>query len=296
MTREQLEKHQVWLYLVAVGAGLMLGVNLQPDVPDAILYVPLGVLLYATFVQVPMAHLPQAVMDRRYLSATVLANFVFVPTAVWGLAWLAPREPAILLGVFMVLLVPCTDWFIVFSHLGRGDVKLAIASTPILLGLARFGGIGGHDADADVEGWVEQEARELLEGYPDVGRSREGFHYCRVVADASPRRKTYGHTIGHLVGLGGQLLNEFVEVGTTTSGARKLARDGEPSCELVNREVYAHSACASERHPRTIELPVPITGPPSQAQEPRRRGSVRRGWSCRPRNQRSRPVNRSQQT
>lgn len=33
----------------------------------------------------------------------------------------------------MVLLVPCTDWFIVFSHLGKGDVKLAIASTPVLL-------------------------------------------------------------------------------------------------------------------------------------------------------------------
>lgn len=133
MTRLQLEKHQAWLYLVAVGTGLTLGVHLQADVPDAILYVPLGVLLYATFVQVPMAHLPAALKDRRYLSATVLANFVVVPGAVWGLAWIVPREPAILLGVFMVLLVPCTDWFIVFSHLGKGDVKLAIASTPILL-------------------------------------------------------------------------------------------------------------------------------------------------------------------
>lgn len=133
MTRLQLEKHQVWLYLVAVGTGLMLGVQLQADLPDAILYVPLGVLLYATFVQMPIAHLPAALKNRRYLSATVLTNFVFVPAAVWALAWIAPRDPAILLGVFMVLLVPCTDWFIVFSHLGKGDVKLAIASTPVLL-------------------------------------------------------------------------------------------------------------------------------------------------------------------
>lgn len=133
ITREQLEKHQVWAYLVAAGTGLTLGIHLQPEVHDAILYVPLGVLLYATFVQVPMARLPAALKDRRYLVATILVNFIFVPAAVWSLAWLAPREPTILPGIFMVLLVPCTDWFIVFSHLGKGDVKLALASTPLLL-------------------------------------------------------------------------------------------------------------------------------------------------------------------
>ncbi len=47
----------------------MLGVHLDADVPDSILYALLGVLLYTTFVQVPMAHLPAALKDRRYLSA-----------------------------------------------------------------------------------------------------------------------------------------------------------------------------------------------------------------------------------
>jgi len=35
--------------------------------------------------------------------------------------------------VLMVLLVPCTDWFITFTHLGRGDAGRAIAATPLLL-------------------------------------------------------------------------------------------------------------------------------------------------------------------
>ena len=37
------------------------------------------------------------------------------------------------LGVLLVLLVPCTDWFISFAHLGRGDSARAIAAAPLLL-------------------------------------------------------------------------------------------------------------------------------------------------------------------
>jgi ACR3 family arsenite efflux pump ArsB len=33
----------------------------------------------------------------------------------------------------MVLLVPCTDWFITFTHLGGGDTKRAMAFTPVSL-------------------------------------------------------------------------------------------------------------------------------------------------------------------
>lgn len=131
--REQIEKHQVWLYLAAVTAGVGGGLWLGPAVPDVLIFLPLGLLLYATFVQVPVTHLPAAMRDRRYLSASLLANFVLVPIVVWLLVWLVPREPAIRLGIYMVLLVPCTDWFIVFTHLGRGDTKLAITSTPVIL-------------------------------------------------------------------------------------------------------------------------------------------------------------------
>lgn len=33
--------------------------------------------------------------------------------------------------MLLVLLVPCTDWFITFSQLGSGNVPRAIAVTPI---------------------------------------------------------------------------------------------------------------------------------------------------------------------
>jgi arsenite transporter len=51
----------------------------------------------------------------------------------WGLLQLLPADPAMRLGVLLVLLVPCTDWFIAFVHLGGGDTRRAIAVTPVNL-------------------------------------------------------------------------------------------------------------------------------------------------------------------
>ncbi len=93
----------------------------------------LALLLYATFVQVPLAHVPSAFGEGRFLAALLAGNFVLVPAVVWGLSGLLPRDPAIVLGVLMVLLAPCTDWFVTFTQLGRGDTRLAIAATPINL-------------------------------------------------------------------------------------------------------------------------------------------------------------------
>ncbi len=130
-----LEKYQVWLYLTAILAGMALG-RAWPGATasfETLLWPVLGVLPYATFTQVPLTHLGAAFRDRRFLTALVTGNFVIMPLIVWLLAGLAPADPAIRLGILLVLLVPCTDWFISFTHLGGGDSARAIAASPILL-------------------------------------------------------------------------------------------------------------------------------------------------------------------
>lgn len=133
MTRQQLERHRVWIYLVAILAGLTLG-GTAPGASkpfEAVLWVLLGVLLYTTFTQVPLTHLPDAFRDGRFMGTVLVGNFLLVPLAVWGLLAFLPDDPAIRLGVLLVLLVPCTDWYITFTHLGGGDTDRAIAATPV---------------------------------------------------------------------------------------------------------------------------------------------------------------------
>jgi len=133
--REHIERHQVWLYLAAILAGLGTGSAAPVLAPsfETVLWPVLGVLLYSTFTQVPLTHLPEAFRDRRFMGAVLTGNFLFLPLAVWGLLLFLPDDPAIRLGVLLVLLVPCTDWFITFTHLGGGDTRRAIAATPVNL-------------------------------------------------------------------------------------------------------------------------------------------------------------------
>jgi ACR3 family arsenite efflux pump ArsB len=133
--REQLEQHQVWLYLAAILAGISIGwTSPEHTGPwETWLWPTLGVLLYATFTQVPLIHISAAFRDRRFMVALLIGNFILMPAIVGALLLLLPDVPAIRLGVLLVLLVPCTDWFISFTHLGGGDGARAIAAAPVLL-------------------------------------------------------------------------------------------------------------------------------------------------------------------
>lgn len=135
MTRDRLERHQVWWYLAAVVLGAGIG-TLRPqtgELFEALVWPILALLLYATFTQIPLTSLPAAFRDTRFLLAALVGNFVVLPVVVWGLVQLAPEQDAIRLGLLLVLLVPCTDWFITFTQLGRGDAARATALTPVIL-------------------------------------------------------------------------------------------------------------------------------------------------------------------
>ncbi|WP_128513628.1 MULTISPECIES: arsenic resistance protein [Tabrizicola] len=135
MSRIALERHQVWIYLAAILAGLGLGLLLPGAAAhlEAALWPLLGILIFVTFTQVPLIHLPEAFRDRRFMGAMLAGNFVIVPLIVAGMLVFLPSDPAVRLGVLLVLLVPCTDWYITFTHLAGGDTGRAIAATPVNL-------------------------------------------------------------------------------------------------------------------------------------------------------------------
>ena len=135
MSRDRLERNQIWVY----AAGLLLGAALGLALPgaesalEALIYPVLGILLYVTFLQVPFRELRRSFAHGRYMAAVLALNFLVVPAVAWLLARLAPQEPAVLLGVYLVLLTPCIDYVIVFAGLGGGEERLVLASTPALM-------------------------------------------------------------------------------------------------------------------------------------------------------------------
>jgi ACR3 family arsenite transporter len=135
MTRAKIETKQVWIYLAAILAGLVFG-SVSPEIAsrlENVIWPILALLLLATFTQVPLARLFESFRDGKFMSAAILGNFLLLPMLVLVLLHFAPNDPAIRLGIALVLLVPCTDWFITFAHQGGGDAARAIAITPAML-------------------------------------------------------------------------------------------------------------------------------------------------------------------
>lgn len=133
--RDQMEKHQSWFYLLFIGLGLALGLG-APGFAERLaplVWPLLGILLYATFTQIPLLNIARGVTDKRFIAALLIGNFIAIPAFLALFVLWLPLSPVVLAGVLLVLLVPCTDWFITFTHLGKGNTAQAVAATPLLL-------------------------------------------------------------------------------------------------------------------------------------------------------------------
>lgn len=132
--RDVLEARQVGLYFAAVLLGALAAVALPGTARlEAVLTPALAVMLFATFLQVPLAALGRAFAQVRFLLALGVANFLLVPLLVAALLPLLPDDPILRLGVLLVLLSPCIDYVVTFAHLGRADARALLAATPLLL-------------------------------------------------------------------------------------------------------------------------------------------------------------------
>lgn len=131
---KQMETYQIHIYVATILFAIIFGLFL-PSIGRSleVLVTPvLALMLYGMFSQIPFLEIRQAFRNRCFLAALITANFIVVPLFVWVLIRLFLTDSILQLGVMMVLLTPCIDYVIVFTHLGKGNAKLMLAATPIL--------------------------------------------------------------------------------------------------------------------------------------------------------------------
>ncbi|GAA0727079.1 ACR3 family arsenite efflux pump ArsB [Halorubrum trapanicum] len=126
------EKYQSALVLAAVVAGLAAGqVDGVAPVADRLIVPFLMVMLFAAFAGVPLSRLREAFGNRRVVGSSLLVNFVWSPLLAVGLGAVFLRnQPALWVGLIMLLVTPCTDWYLVFTDVADGDVPLATSVLP----------------------------------------------------------------------------------------------------------------------------------------------------------------------
>ena len=133
INKQTLEEKQIPIYLITlvVSAGIGLLSDSSQRLQNAIEPIT-AILLFSMFCQIPFLQLKDAFRNRSFFKALLFGNFVLIPILVGSLVNLFALDTTLSLGVLLVLLTPCIDYVIVFSHLGKGDSKLILVSTPIL--------------------------------------------------------------------------------------------------------------------------------------------------------------------
>lgn len=159
------DRFQIPLYLAAILVGAGIGLAAEETAPalEHSINPVLALLLFATFLSVPLVEVRRAFTDLRFLGAVLGANFIVVPVVAFGLSRFVADDQGLLLGVLLVLLTPCIDYVIVFTGLAGGARARLLAAAPLLmlaqilllpLYLFAFAGAGTLDV-VDVGPFVE---------------------------------------------------------------------------------------------------------------------------------------------
>lgn len=134
------EKMYTFIIFLAVIIGISLG-QLEPIRTSAESFiVPLLIsMLYITFLQIPFEEIRKSFKNLKFTSTTVIMNFLWTPLLAWLLALLFLGDnPALYIGFIMLMVTPCTDWYIIFTGLAKGNVALSTAILPLNLLLQVF--------------------------------------------------------------------------------------------------------------------------------------------------------------
>jgi len=128
-----LDKLQPFILIAAVLVGFFIGTVFVgfSDYSDSILYVSIIVLVYSVMLGVPHQKILSAFKNIRFFGIAWFANFVIIPIIAWILALIfLGNHPLIYIGFIMYMVTPCTDWFLIFTSMAKGDVPLGLALLP----------------------------------------------------------------------------------------------------------------------------------------------------------------------
>lgn len=122
------------LLVAGIVAGAVLG-HLQPSAGERLgdqVDATLRVMVVLLFFGVRFDAVVRAWGKLRFLGLTLLATYVLVPAIGYAIASaLLGAHPLIMLGLEIYFMAPCTDWFLGFTRLARGNVALGTALIPI---------------------------------------------------------------------------------------------------------------------------------------------------------------------
>lgn len=123
------------LIMAAAIIGIVLGdVTPLGAAPSTAVEIFLMMLLFVLFLSVDLRKVSGSFANIRFTGAALAINFLFTPVLAYLLGIIFfPDSVDIRIGLLMLLVTPCTDWYIVFTGMSKGNVELGLSILPLNL-------------------------------------------------------------------------------------------------------------------------------------------------------------------
>jgi ACR3 family arsenite efflux pump ArsB len=91
-------------------------------------------MLFFVFLNIEIKEILKSFSDPRFSVSALLLNFVFTPLFAFRLSkLLLSAQVDLQIGFIMLMVTPCTDWYLIFTGVARGNVALGASILPLNL-------------------------------------------------------------------------------------------------------------------------------------------------------------------
>ncbi len=130
---EKINKFQSLIIFVMVLLGIILGQITSIQKYSEYLIMPsLTIMLFLVFIQVPLSEIGSSFRNIKFTSTSIIINFVWTPILILILGRVfLNNTPELLIGFIMLMVTPCTDWYLIFIGISKGNVALGSSILPL---------------------------------------------------------------------------------------------------------------------------------------------------------------------
>ena len=129
------EKLEPIIIFTAIIIGLIFS-NMQTIAQNTgnLINIFLCLMLFGLFLEVSLNELKDSFKNTKFTATSLIVNFIWTPLFGYFLGSLFLKGNVdVMIGFFMLILTPCTDWYLVFTKLAKGDLTLSLSILPINL-------------------------------------------------------------------------------------------------------------------------------------------------------------------
>jgi ACR3 family arsenite efflux pump ArsB len=131
-----LSKFQPVFIILSAFAGIVIGKLIPFMEQNAGKYIEIFLMfmLFFVFLNVNIKVISKSFSDLRFSVSALLINFILTPLFTFALSKIfLSRQIDLQIGFIMLMVTPCTDWYLVFTSVANGNVSLGASILPLNL-------------------------------------------------------------------------------------------------------------------------------------------------------------------